>query len=369
VKGTAKPIRVMIVEDSRVAREFLAQLIDGDRRLEVVAAFDRAETALRELARVSPDVISMDIHLPGMSGLEATKRIMETHPTPVVIVSRSTTSREAEASIEALRAGALTVAEKPAGPAHRDFAALADRLCTQLVVASGVRVVRQRFNRPRQPPAAGIQGPPLGAGNEFAAREPIAPAGGFAVLGIVASTGGPNALETILSSLGEAYPLPILLVQHITANFHAGFVQWLERVCPLRVSVARPRESAEPGRVYVAPADMHLRVSGFRFVPDRGEPVGLHRPSGTVLFASLAESWGKHAVGVLLTGMGEDGAAGLLAMRKAGAYTIAEDASTAVVNGMPEAARFLGAVSRSLPLDEIGPALKQLGRFSAETRG
>jgi two-component system chemotaxis response regulator CheB len=350
-----KRIRVMIVEDSRPVREMLEYIIGNDPRLEVAASVGSAEDALRKLHTVSPDVISMDIRLPGMNGFEATQRIMAEKPTPIVVVSASVESEELKISMNALRAGALSVMEKPVSTSHRDYADLAERLCTQLVIMSEVRVIRQRVRRhlalqTTMPAAIAAPAPPM-----------IPPAAGtFQMLGIVASTGGPNALVKLLTDLGSNVSVPVLLVQHITPSFLKGFVSWLDGISPLPVREATDGQLPKPGHIYVAPADVHLVVDRGRLHLDHSAPVCVQRPSGTVLFRSMARSLGSKCLGVLLTGMGEDGAAGLAAIREAGGYTIAEDESTAVVYGMPAAAVSMGAVCESLPLDEIAGRVSQL---------
>jgi two-component system chemotaxis response regulator CheB len=188
----------------------------------------------------------------------------------------------------------------------------------------------------------------------------------FQMVGIVASTGGPKALQTVLGGLPGDFPLPIVLVQHITAGFHHGFVHWLDQVCRLSVISAEQGCLVEPGRVYVAPPDRHLSVEGIRLHLRDGDMVSTQKPSGTVLLESMARSLKDRALGVVLTGMGDDGAAGLCAVRRAGGYTIAEDESTAVVYGMPAAAAQMGAVCEQLPLDEIGPRLSVLADSLAE---
>jgi two-component system, chemotaxis family, protein-glutamate methylesterase/glutaminase len=344
-------IRVMIVEDSRVVREFLTYLIARDPRLEVAVAVGSGEEALRVLERISPDVISMDIRLPGMNGFEATQLIMARKPTPIVVVSASVDAEDLKISMNALRAGALAVMEKPAGTSHADYASLAERLCTQLAIMSQVKVIRQRIDR-------GLRFGPTERAK--AADLTVPSAGPFTMLGLVASTGGPNALTKLLGGLPRDFPLPVILVQHITACFLDGFASWLDSISPLRVKLAKDGEVALPGKVYLPPADRHLKVVGGRLQVDGGDFVCLQRPSGTVLFQSMARSLGAGSLGVLLTGMGEDGAEGLRHIRQAGGYTIAEDESTTVVYGMPAAAVRLGAVCESLPLPEIAPRIVAL---------
>jgi len=344
-----KKIRVMIVEDSAVTRELLRHIVDSDPRLEVAATVDSAEEALRQLNTVAPDIISMDIRLPGMNGLEATQRIMMERPTPIVVVAASVASADLNISINALRSGALAVVEKPVGVTHPDFEAQAASICTQLAIMSQVRVVRQHASRL----IAAVSTQTLPSAAKAFATAPKTNA--FSVLGLVASTGGPNAVMKVLRGLGPNFPLPILLVQHITPCFLDGFVAWLATVCPFKVAIARHGEAPQPGTVYLSSVDRHLRYEGGVLRLDFSDPVSFQRPSGTVLFESLARGLGPKAIGVLLTGMGDDGASGLLAMRNAGALTFAENETTAVVYGMPAEAARMGAVCHSLPLDEIAP--------------
>jgi two-component system chemotaxis response regulator CheB len=343
-----RKIGVLIVEDSAVVRTLLQHIIARDSRLEVSAVAGSAEEALHILERLSPDVIAMDICLPGIDGLEATRRIMSQRPVPIVVVAASVESEERNTTMEALRAGALTVLEKPAGITNVDYEMLAERLCTQLVIMSAVKLVRQPI--PRETRRGLAQGQPPSPCHT----------GAYAMLGIVCSTGGPPALVQLLGALGQDFPLPIVLVQHITASFLMGFASWLESVCPFPVVVVNGGGIAAVRTVHMAPAERHLRVDGGCLLLDSADPVCSQRPSGTVLFRSMARSLGAAALGILLTGMGEDGAAGLFEVRRAGGYTIAEDESTAVVYGMPGAAVRLGAACESLPLPAIAPRLLQL---------
>jgi two-component system, chemotaxis family, protein-glutamate methylesterase/glutaminase len=357
----AKKIRVMVVEDSQVVRQFLEHIISSDPRLEVVASVGSAEDALLRLRSARPDVISMDIHLPGMNGFEATKKIMEEHPTPIVVVSGSMRREDQDFSIEALKAGALGVLMKPVGTSHEDYESLATRLCTQLAIMSQVRVIRQRFNGRRSRKKA-ERTAPISASGLSPVPPNFEPPGPFSIVAIVASTGGPSALQVLLAALPKDFPLPILLVQHITAGFFGSFVSWLDDVCPLPVRAALHEQVLQPGCVHIAPPDHHLCASGGRLMLSQKAPVCAQRPSGTVLFQSLADSYGPEALGILLTGMGVDGADGLRAIRQAGGYTLAEDSSTAVVYGMPAAAVQLGAVCESLPLDSIAGRMLRLVR-------
>lgn len=343
-----KKIRVMIVEDSPAVSALLEYTIGLDLRLEVCATAGSAEDALQILERLTPDVIAMDIRLPGMDGLEATRRIMSRNPIPIVVVAACIESdRWNSVAMEALRAGALTILEKPAGTTNADYRPLAERLCTQLAIMSQVRLVRQHGSRESR----FLQDTP----------EPYsADSGKFKMLGIVCSTGGPAALIQLLGGLGPSLPVPLLLVQHMTANFLEAFASWLDAISPFAVTVVRECCTPVAGGLYMAPAERHLRLEGGQLWLDEREAVSFQRPSGTVLFESMARDLGAGALGVLLTGMGEDGAAGLLDIRRCSGYTIAEDESTAVVYGMPAAAVRLGAVCESLPLPAIAPRVLEL---------
>jgi two-component system, chemotaxis family, protein-glutamate methylesterase/glutaminase len=335
----------MVVEDSSVVQHLLGFIIGADPRLEVCGIFPSGEAAIEAIPRLHPDVISMDIRLPGMDGLEATRIIMSRFPTPIVVIADAVEDRSLRISMNALRAGALAVVEKPAGFAHSDHAAIADTIRTQLYIMSQVPVIRQRdhVSRIPGPQAAGSSG-----------RQPGTPM----MAAIVASTGGPAALARVLGGLPADFPLPILVVQHMGPAFMAGFAAWLDGIVPLPVSIASHGRAPLAGHVHIAPGDEHLSLGADGTLRlGHQPPVNSQRPSGTVLFQSMARVLGPRAMGVLLTGMGEDGAEGLLAMRRAGAATITEDESTAVVYGMPATAMKLGASALSLPLDRIADAM------------
>ena len=346
-----KTIRVMIVEDSLVVREHLRRIISADPRFTVVAVAESGEEALSSIARVAPDVITMDIRLPGMQGFDVTRRIMALRPTPIVVVS-GLGSEEVSLTMEALKAGALAVVEKPVAAAHQDYDAIASELRTQLAIMSEVKVVRQR-----------------GARAVHVERGPSSPVmTSYRVLGVATSTGGPVALMQLLSGLGSRFPLPIAIVQHMIPAFLDGFAEWLNSVSPLPVEVVNGTVPMKPGRVYLAAGDRHLKIEGSFVSADDGPPVYSHRPAGDVLFSSIAKTVGAAGIGVLLTGMGEDGACGLQELRSAGGFTLAEDESSAVVYSMPAAAVRLGAVCESLPLTEIARRLCEIVKPGPEAK-
>jgi two-component system chemotaxis response regulator CheB len=364
----SKRVSVMVVEDSPVVRELITSVLNADPRLRVDCAVESAERALRILPRLSPDVISMDIRLPGMDGIEATRLIMEQCPTPIVVVAADFRSETVNRSMEALRAGALAVMEKPTVESVDAYGAMARRLCDQFVNMSQVKVVRQRFNGmvarhragvlPRPKPSETGPAPLLG-GRERA----------FDLIGIVASTGGPAAIARLLQGLGAAVLPPILIVQHMAANFLPGYADWLNSVCSPDVRLAHDLEEPVPGCIYVAPGHGHLtvRAGQIRLIADKSG--NGHVPSGDMLFTSLAESAGARGLGVLLTGMGADGARGLLAMRNAGAHTIVQDEVTSAVYGMPAAACALGAAVEQFSIAAMADRIAFLAADTAKRNG
>jgi two-component system chemotaxis response regulator CheB len=346
----------MIVEDSLVVRQLLTHIVSRDPRFLVAAAVTSAEEALEQIDRVKPDVISMDIRLPGMDGLEATRRIMSEHPTPIVVIADSVEDQALRISMNALRAGALSVVEKPVGVASAAYEQIAETINTQLFIMSSVPVIRQRNIGPARE-VAERPAPALKAQAAFQ---------GAAFVGLAASTGGPPALAKVLEALPRDFSAAVFVVQHMGAAFMEGFASWLDGLSPLPVEVAKDGVVAQPGRVYVAAGDRHLRVeTGGRMRLTTAAPIASQRPSANVLFSSLAETAGPRTVGVLLTGMGEDGAQGLLELRKAGGYTMAEHQSTAIVYGMPAAAVRLRAAREVLPLEAIGSRIAQLAERRA----
>lgn len=338
----------MLVEDSPTVRTLLCHIVDRDPRLQLAAVCVTAEEALDSIEQVRPDVISMDIRLPGIDGLEATRRIMSTRPTPIVVIADSVHDATLGIAMNALKAGALTVVEKPAGPNAASYQTIAGTIATQLFIMSQVPVVRRRMPAPLRNswrPGSSSQA------NGFT---------GARIVGIGASTGGPPALAAVLGALNADFPVPILVVQHMGAPFMEGFAAWLGDQTRLRVKLAENNERPVAGTVYVAPGDRHLEITAGNVLRlNNDPPLVSQRPAANVLFKSLAKVAGSKAVGVLLTGMGEDGAHGLVEMKEAGAFTIAEDESTAVVYGMPAVAVRIGGVSVSLPLDQISARLQQ----------
>ncbi len=343
-------INVLVVEDSRVVRDYLIHVLQTDPGLRVIGAADSGEAALEFLEKRRPDVILMDIHLPGIDGFEVTRRIMSSNPLPIVVCTLSTNFSETHTVMRALEAGALVALKKPRGLADPDAAADAAEMIMTLRLMSEVKVVRRR-NR-----TAAVATPVVSAATELPARDSTGH--DAAVVAIGASTGGPPVILEILSSLPISFPAPILVVQHISTGFTAGFAEWLSSASGLPVRMAQDSETPAPGHVYVAPDDRHLRV-GRRgeLQTTQDEPDHGQRPSVGVLFRSVAERFGRRSIGVLLTGMGQDGAEGLKRMADVGALTVVQDEESCVVFGMPGEAIKLGAARFVFPPHKIASLL------------
>ena len=345
-------IRILVVEDSLTVRRRLCQVLARDGDIEVVGEAEDGRRAIELARELRPNVITMDMMLPAMSGLAATEYIMAYQPTPILIVSSSTNRGELFKTYEALAAGAVDVLEKP-GP-DEDDGRWEGRLIAAVKLVSRIRVIRHPRARLAGFGAASAGAP---AGNAF----PPAPRRDK-VVAIGASTGGPGAIVEILRDLPPAFTAPILLVLHINEPFGRAFADWLDGQTPRRASYPEDGDRLEDarGRVVIAPPGRHLVVrEGALRLTDDAERHSC-RPSVDVLFESVAKEVGGAATACLLTGMGRDGAAGMLAIRRAGGLTSAQDEATCVVFGMPREAMLLGAVERMLPIGQIGPALTAL---------
>ena len=342
-------LRVLVTEDSVVARALLVSIVNRDPGLEVVGEARDGEEAVALAAKLKPDVITMDVHMPKLDGLEATRRIMSETPTPIVVIS-AIDPKDVRLSFEALDSGALAVLAKPTGPAAPNFADRAAEIVGTVKTMSGVRVVKRR---PRlagagEPRVPSPQSPIPRTATRASARRRID------VVAIGSSTGGPDALGKIVGALPASAPVPILIVQHITVGFHQGLVDWLNNVTPLNVKLGVEGEPIKAGDVVIAPGEHHMTVAAGKRVKLIDEPaVRGHRPSATKLFQSVTKVYGANALGVILTGMGDDGADGLVDLHNAGGWVIGQDEATCVVYGMPREAALRGAVNEVLPLGEI----------------
>jgi len=334
-------LKVLVVEDSRTVRHMLVHLINQTSDMQVIGEASDGSEALDLTTKLGPDVILMDVVMPKMDGLEATRQIMQTRPTPIVLISATLGSSETEIAFKAIKAGALTVLQKPASGNTQENT----NLLSTVRAMSSVRVIHHWDNS--QP----YRTLPLRPSEKAKPR----------IVAIAASTGGPAALSEILWHLPISFILPIVIVQHITADFVPSLVGWLNHVSKNPVQIACHGEPVLPGVIYVAPGDNHLFLSKKQtFVVGPSPKVMQFMPSADIMLESVAQAYGSQAIGIVLTGMGDDGAHGLQAMRRAGAITVAQDEATSVVFGMPSEAIRLGAAHHVLPLPKIAPTLASL---------
>ena len=343
-------LRVLVVEDSLTVRMHLCELLEADPAFELVGGAEDGKQAIELCLALRPDVISLDMMMPIMTGLAATEYIMAYCPTPILIVSSSINRGELFRTYEALAAGALDVIEKPLpGQDHWDEHYLAMlKLVAKIKVVTHLRGRRAAQSLPQTAPPA-----------------PASPRRPVRLVALGASTGGASALVDVLGGLPADYPLPLVVVIHIAEPFGHAFVDWLDDHCALDVRLARHGQPLPARGVVLAAPGLHLQLHAGRQVCEAGPERLSCRPSVDVLFESVAQEYGASAVAVLLTGMGQDGARGMLAVRNAGGLTIAQDEASCVVYGMPREAVLLNAAQRVLPLAEIGPALAMLGEGRA----
>jgi len=333
-----QPIRILVADDSLTMRNALMALLAQEQDLRVVGEARDGVEAVDKARELRPDVITMDVNMPRLDGLGATAAIMAESPARVLMVCAVSEDRQLDLSFRAMAAGALEVISKP-GPAQDELHRFGRRVAEAVRLMAEVPVVRRHksgYGRSSRPAGAGV-----------------------GAIGLVASTGGPPALSVVLRGLPADLSAPVLIAQHIAAGFTSGLTRWLSEVAAMRVQVAREGEAAQPGHAYLAPdgCDLELDEVGRLGTP---RSTGLHCPSANRLLLSLARSVGARAVGVVMTGMGDDGAQGLLSIRHAGGAAFAQDEASSVVFGMPAAARACGAAETLLPLEDIAPMLTGL---------
>ncbi len=345
-------IKVLIVDDSAVVRQVIGGALQTDPRIELIGAVANPLIAIEHMNRQWPDVVLLDIEMPHMDGITFLRMIMKERPTPVIICS-TLTEAGARATIDALAAGAVATIQKPKLGLKSFLSAASDDLLAAVRAAARANV---RALAPRAPPPQDK----LTADVILPVGRAPAEQGGARLIAIGASTGGTQALERVMTVLPASAPA-IVVVQHMPEKFTSAFAERLDSVCRIRVLEARHGMALAPGLALIAPGGKHLLVrrSGAGYVADivDGPLVSRHRPSVDVLFRSVAKSAGASAMGIIMTGMGDDGAAGLLEMRNAGAHTVAQDEASCVVYGMPKEAVRRGAVERSVPLDGIAREL------------
>jgi len=345
-------IRVLLVEDSITQREILRRLLRQDTKFRIVGEATTGYQAVELAQRLQPDVVLMDIHMPELDGVAATRLIMQRSPVPIVVASATLQSDEVDLGLEALKAGAVSVIQKPQGAVLLHLDKIAPDLQRELVAASKARVIRRTV-----PPTS-----PVGL-----LPQPTLQWDQIEVVAMCASTGGPPVLAEIFSRIPCPYPLPILLVQHISEGFVTGFARWLRQLTGQPVGMAEPWQRLSPG-IWLSPDRKHLSLADrnrLQLIAPSGE---IHCPSGDVLFRSVATHVGPAGLGIVLTGMGDDGAEGLLALRQAGGRTVIQDEASSLIFGMPKSARDRHAAELELPPDGIIQVLTEVARHASASR-
>lgn len=354
----SKLIKVLLVDDSVIALAILQRMLSSSPDIEVVGTARNGKEALELIPRLSPAVLCTDLHMPVMNGLELTRAVMATHPLPILVVSVSASEGSLNA-FDLLEAGAVDVLSKPRSGLSPASPELASELIRKIRILEGVHVFRriQREIPKRDAPVADLK-----SKLQIPTPEPIPePNKNVRIVVIGASTGGPQALETILGRMPQDFPLPVLCIQHISDGFLQGLVDWLSSKCRLTIKIAQPGELPSPGTIYFPQEGTHLKIDGSgRIAASSEPPFDGHRPSITVTMRSAAHYYGSSVSGVLLTGMGKDGAEGMQDIAKAGGVTIAQNEESSVVFGMPKQAIELGAARFVLAVDEIAEVLKKL---------
>jgi two-component system chemotaxis response regulator CheB len=383
----SKKIRVLVADDSAFMRKVLVSIIGADPQLEVAGEARDGRDCVAQSEALTPDVITMDINMPHMDGLQATEVIMSTKPRPIVIVSSE--SREgADTTLKALELGAIDFIAKPSSGIDLDMNSVRDDLCKKLKMASKVRVVRTAAktklaqeissSAPRTEPSlpSGYAGAMTAINSRPAVTEPVRPAstmfssavsgapartsGRFPLIMIAASTGGPATLMKFVPSFPKDFPGAVLLVQHMPASFTSQFSQQLAEISQIRVKEAEPGEIIAPGNLYLCPGSGHMRVSQTgRLTLDEGARINGYRPCADVMLETGADFAGNMGIGVVLTGMGNDGCRGVQAIKAVGGYVIAQDEATSVIFGMNAEAIKTGAVDQILPIENIYNAVEK----------
>lgn len=358
--------RIVVVDDSPVQRRFLRAAVDAAADLTVVGEARNGKEAVALVARLRPAAVLMDLDLPVMSGIEAIERIMAASPTPILVYSAHVGGAESANALEALAAGAVDVLAKPGPDDTTSLDEYADQVRKRLRVAARVRVITHPRGKLR---SRGIPVSAVSLVGELSTRpyavDEAEVRKGVKLIAIGASTGGPQALHTVLKAMPRDLDQAVLVVQHMAEGFIPGLVSWLDTLVPLPVVMGQSGQRLKPGVITIAPSGSNLLVQDDRLrvlcVPP--EPTQFHVPGIDQCFDSIADALGPDAIGVLLTGMGRDGAAGLKAMRDRGAATLGQDEATSTVYGMPQAALALDAVDRQVAVDDIaGVLLGLLGR-------
>lgn len=352
--GSGHIIKVLVVDDSAVMRKLIPRILNEDKEIEVVATAMDGDFAIRKIEQLRPDVVTLDVDMPRMDGISTLNHIMSKFRIPVLMLS-SLTTRGASLTLKALEIGAVDFICKPRSPSR--IGEMAEELISKVKAAARSNLV-STADLPAAMPLA-VKPAPM-----FSVRD-----GADKVLAIGASSGGPNALRYLLPKIPADFGTGIVVVQHMPESFTAIMAKWLDQICQVEVREARDRDVVAPGRVLIAPGNIHIKIKktavGGMVLLESGKPVGGHMPSVDVFFKSVAAEYGRHATGLIMTGMGTDGAEGIGEIKKAGGLTLAQDRESCAVFGMPRAAIEKGNIDRVVPLSELASYLMSVvGRSS-----
>ncbi|MCD6355299.1 MAG: response regulator, partial [Prolixibacteraceae bacterium] len=338
--------------------QFLEYILGNDAEIEVVGRLINGKQAVKFVGENKPDIITMDIDMPVMDGLEATRQIMSTTPVPIIVVTASRNARQHHISMEALAAGALTVIEKPLGISHPKGMARAKKMVSVVKIYSQVRVIR-RVSSPLKKPSVVIQEKePFSKNSEKIPATSLLCNRKYVAIGV--STGGPEVLKIILSHVTDKFPFPILVVQHITVGFLESMVAWLNGLSKAKIKIAEDKEFLKQGFVYFAPDKFQMGVSSNQIELHKFNKAMKICPSVEYLFTTLAQNYGEQTIAMILTGMGSDGSKELKMLKKTGALTIAQDKDSSLVHGMPGVAIKLGGADFILNPEQIISVLQKI---------
>jgi len=376
-----RKVRVLIVDDSAVMRKLISNILDRDSGIEVVGTAIDGDFALKKVESLKPDVVTLDVDMPRMDGMTALSEIVSRHAIPVLMLS-SLTARGAELTMRALELGAVDFVCKPKGAAR--IGELAEELVTKIKAAARTqKVILGAAHSPSSPPSpppargqsftGGLTAPKGFTGDLTVPKVFMGDRSSDRIIAIGASSGGPHALRYLLPKLPADFDAAIVVVQHMPESFTSMLARWLDEICALEVREARSGDLAVPGKILIAPGNMHMKVrrtaSGGEVILESGALVNGHMPSVDVLFWSVAKEYGERATGVIMTGMGSDGAAGIVEIRKSGGRTIAQDEASCAIFGMPRVAIESGHVDKVAPLSEMASflaAASRAGSFGGE---
>ncbi|MDI6735430.1 MAG: chemotaxis response regulator protein-glutamate methylesterase [bacterium] len=339
-------IKVLIVDDSAVIRDAILNTLESEEGIKVIGTATNGKEAIDLIPELKPDIITMDIVMPIMDGLTATEHIMAYHPTPILVIT-SLLPQDMKIAFKALNAGAVDVVERPTiSELSKPTSKIRKQLIDKVKLFANIKVITHLGGR-------------LPKKEDVRPVRQVGPVGhSFKIVSIASSTGGPKTVRKILAKLPKDFSMPVVIVQHISAGFTKGLVDWWNNECAIEIKEGKDGEKLCPGVVYVAPSYVHMLVTREEKIKlEDTPPVGGHKPAGNVLLSSVAKVYGQSAIGIILTGMGDDGAMGIKAIKEAGGWTIAEDEASCAIFGMPKVAIEMGVIDKVLSLDAISDEL------------